>query len=103
MGAGLDAPQAALDGELDRPVVAQLEVQEAVVLGAAPVAAEQRVLPQHVEGAGDGAAVARRQHQDHAFGKAFAEALEERAGQVGVSPLAVARGDIALEERIPML
>ncbi len=58
LGARLDAPQAALDGELDRPVIAQLEVQEAVVLGAAPVAAEQRVLPQHVEGAGDGAAVA---------------------------------------------
>ena len=41
--AGLDHLQLALDGEVDRLVVADLEMQEGVVLDAAPVAAVERV------------------------------------------------------------
>ncbi len=43
LGAGLDAGELVRDGEFDRLVVAELEMQERVVLDAAPVAAEQRV------------------------------------------------------------
>ncbi len=43
LGAGLDALELAIDGELDGLVVAELEMQERVVLDGAPVAAEQRV------------------------------------------------------------
>ena len=43
LGAGLDALELAVDGELDGLVIADLEMQERVVLDRAPVAAEQRV------------------------------------------------------------
>ena len=51
--AGLDPLQAALDGELDRPVIAALEMQEAVFAVRPPVAAVDRVAAENVEGAGD--------------------------------------------------
>ena len=43
LGAGLDAGELVLDGVLDGLVVAELEMQERVVLDRAPVAAEQRI------------------------------------------------------------
>ena len=43
LGAGLDALELVVDGEVDGLVVAELEMQERVVLDGAPVAAEQRV------------------------------------------------------------
>ena len=41
--AGLDALELVRDGELDGLVVAELEMQERMMLDRAPVAAEQRV------------------------------------------------------------
>ena len=43
LGAGLDPLQPMRDGVVDGLVVAGLEMQEAVILGAAPVAAVERV------------------------------------------------------------
>src|ERR1043165_4453577 len=48
--AGLDPAQAALDGKVDRLIVADLEMQERVVLDGAPVAAEQGVRADTVDG-----------------------------------------------------
>src|SRR5262249_34901718 len=62
LGAGLDAAKFVLDGVLDRLVVAQLEMQERMVLDRAPVAAEQRVGADEIDGAGDEAAVALGHH-----------------------------------------
>src|SRR5688572_16782933 len=54
--AGLDAGEAAFDGEVDRLVVAELEMQEGMVLEAAPVASVEGVSADEVEGPGDRAA-----------------------------------------------
>ena len=51
--AGLDPLQAALDRELDRAVIAALEMEERVFAVAAPIAAIDRVAAEDVEGAGD--------------------------------------------------
>src|SRR5215470_19344086 len=52
-GAGLDAGELVLDGVLDRLIIADFEMQERVLLDAAPVAAEQRVGADEVDGARD--------------------------------------------------
>ena len=58
--AGFDPREPAGDREIAGLVVAQLEMQERVVLGLAPVAAEERVTADEIERAGDGLAVAHR-------------------------------------------
>ena len=58
LGARFDPIQAVRDGEVDRLVVADLEVQEAMILDATPVAAEQSVGADEVECSGDVAALA---------------------------------------------
>ena len=54
--AGLDARQAVGDGPIDRLVVAELEMQERLLLDRAPVAAVERVGADEIERAGDVAA-----------------------------------------------
>ena len=56
--ARLDPLEAAGDGKVDRLVVADLEMQEGVVLDAAPVAAVEPPVADEVDGAGDVAAAA---------------------------------------------
>src|SRR6478735_6842135 len=55
--AGFDRLQSALDREIDRLIITHLEMQERVMLDRAPVAAEQRVRADEIDGAGDPAAV----------------------------------------------
>src|ERR1700722_17552096 len=50
--ARLDRLQAALNGEIDRLVIADLEMQERMMLDRAPVAAEQRIGADEIDGAG---------------------------------------------------
>src|SRR5206468_1459074 len=57
-GAGLDAAELVLDRIVDRLIVADLEMQERVLLDAAPVAAKQDIGADEVDGARDPAAVA---------------------------------------------
>src|SRR6476661_237962 len=52
LGTGLDALELAIDGELDGLVIADLEMQERVVLDGAPMAAEQCVAADEIDGAG---------------------------------------------------
>src|SRR5258706_13869006 len=57
LGAAFEERDAALDAELDRLVIAGLEVQPRHVLAAAPVAPVEGVAPEEVEGRGDRLAV----------------------------------------------
>ncbi len=56
--AGLDRLQAARNRKIDRLVVADLEMQERVMFDRAPVAAEQGVGADEIDGAGDPASAA---------------------------------------------
>ena len=103
LGAGLDASQFLRDRELDGLVVADLEMQERVVLDRAPVAAVERVRADEIDGAGDPAAGALRHDQDDAVGHALADQRIELAGEVGAAPFARAGLHVEVEERVPGL
>ena len=101
LGAGLDAGELVRDRELDRLVVAELEMQERVVLDRAPVAAIQRVGADEVERAGNLSAGALGHDQQDVVAHALADQREERAGEVGPAPFARAGLHVEGEERIP--
>ena len=101
--AGLDDLEAALDREFDRLIVADLEMQERMMLDRAPVAAEQRVRADEVDRARDPATVAFRHHQQHVIAHAFADQREECARQIRPSPFARAGLHVEGEERVPRL
>src|SRR5262245_5045570 len=101
LGAGLDAAKLVLDGVLDRLVIAQLEMQERMVLDRAPMAAEQRVGADEINGAGDEAAVALGHHQQDAVGHLFPDQRIELPREVGAPPFARAGLHVKLEERVP--
>ena len=103
LGTGLDALELAIDGELDGLVVAELEMQERVVLDGAPMAAEQRVAADEIDGAGDEAAGALGHHQHDLVGHALADQRVELSGQVGPAPFARAGLHVELEEGVPGL
>ena len=99
--AGLDHLQPLGDREVDRLVVADLEMQEGVVLDAAPVAAVKRVRADEVDRAGDVAAVALGHDQQHVVGHALADQREEFAVEVGPAPFAAAGVHVEGEELVP--
>ena len=103
LGAGLDPAQSAREREIDRLIVADLEMQERPVLDRAPVAAVERVVADEIDRAGDIAPGAARHHQEHAVGERRADQIEESAGEIGAAPFARARMHVELEERVPML
>src|SRR6202023_3874133 len=86
--ARLDTLEPARYRELDRLVIAQLEVQERVVLGCAPVAAVERVRAHEVDGAGDVASGALRHHQRDPLAHGLADERIERARQIRPAPFA---------------
>lgn len=63
LGAGLDAGQPLRDGPVDGAVIAQLEMQEGVILDAAPIAAVKRIGSDQVQRPGHRPPVPQRQHQ----------------------------------------
>src|ERR1700722_10794593 len=88
---GLDGFQAARNRKIDRLIIADLEMQERMMLDRTPVAAEQRVAADEIDGARDVAASALRHHEQDAFGHRLADEGEELARQVRPSPFARAR------------
>ena len=62
-----------LDGELDRLIIADLEMQEGVLFEAAPVAAVQGVVADEIDCTGDVAAIALGHHQQDAVGQPLAD------------------------------
>src|SRR5271165_7277828 len=53
LGAGLDPPQSAVEREVDRLIIADLEMKERPVLDRAPVAAVERVVADEIDRACD--------------------------------------------------
>src|SRR5579883_1348692 len=100
--ARLDALQAMRDGEVDRAVVASLEMQEGEIAQTSPVAAIKRIAAEEIERAGDVAAALACHHQHHALGKARAEEVEEAPRQIGRAPFAIGGRAIEAKKRIPM-
>src|SRR6185295_17511487 len=77
LGATLEERDAPLDAELDRLVVARLEVQARDVLDRAPIAAVQRMRAVQVERGGDASPVALGDDQEHVARHALREQPEE--------------------------
>src|ERR1700722_4080454 len=103
LSASLDAAQSAREREVDRLIVADLEMQKRPELDCAPVPAVQRVVANEVDGAGDIASGAARHDQEHAVGEGRADQFEESAGQVRAPPLSRAGMHVELEEGVPVL
>ncbi len=68
-----DTLEPVLDREIDRPVIAKLEMEERKFLAAAPVAAIERVPSRQVQRAGDRHTVLFRQHQHDALTEPLAQ------------------------------
>src|SRR5262249_34546236 len=101
LGAGLDAGELVLDGVLDGLIIAELEVQERVVLACAPMAAEQRVRANEVDGAGDPAPVALGHHQQDAVAHLLADERIKLPRQIRTAPFARAGFHVEGEEGVP--
>src|SRR5215470_1115793 len=86
--AGFDSCKPALNREIDCLIIANLEMQEVVMLDGAPVAAEQRVGADEVDGAGDPAAVALGHHEQHVLAHGLADLREEGSREVWAAPFA---------------
>src|SRR3954452_14629676 len=71
--AGLDHPQAALDREINRLVIADLEMQERMMLDRAPIAAEQRIGADKIDRARDPATVPLGHYQQHVLAHGLAD------------------------------
>ncbi len=71
------------------------------MLDRAPVAAEQRVGADEIDGAGDPAVVAPRHDQEHVVRHALADQREEGAGEIGPAPFARAGLHVEGKERVP--
>ena len=102
LGAGVEAGEPVPDAVLDQAVVADLEVQAAVLLGAAPVAAEEGIAAREAVGAGHVAPAAPREHEEDPIGERRRHRDEEREGQRGVSPFAVVGGAVQRVVRAPV-
>src|SRR5690348_12603532 len=77
--AGLDALQSAGDRELDRLVIAALEMKEFVIAVAAPIAAVDRILAEQVKRAGNVVDAAPGQEEYDPFRHPFANHPEKAA------------------------
>src|SRR6476660_2544484 len=79
----LEEPDAALDAEFKRLVVARLEMKAGHMLDASPVAPVEGRRPEDVQRGGDGLRVALRDHQQEVVGHAARDLAEELAREVG--------------------
>src|SRR5579885_3216357 len=101
LGPGLDARQPVSDGIFDRLVIADLEMQERMMLDRAPMAAEQRAVADEVDRPGDEAAGPLRHDQHGLVRHGLPDEGKEFAGQVGTPPLARAGLHVECEEGVP--
>src|SRR5690349_2426509 len=85
---GFDNLQLVLDRKIDRLIVADLEMQERMMLDRAPVAAEQRIRADKIDGARDPSAVAPGHDQENVLAHALADQRKELAREIGPAPLA---------------
>ena len=102
LGAGVEPSEPVADAVLDQPVVADLEVQPAVVFGTAPVAPEEGVASHEAVGAGDVAAGAACEHHQRLVRERLRDACEERRGQCRVAPFPVVGRAVQRMVRVPL-
>ena len=81
-GAGFEAIEPNANRMLDGGIITNVEVQEWMFLGAAPVAPLHRLVVAHVEGAGDDLAIALGEHETEIGGEAFVQFVEKLLGQI---------------------
>src|SRR6476620_5224743 len=97
-----DDGEAVRNGEIDGLVVANLEMQVAVLLECAPIAAEQRILADEIQRAGDIAAIASGEDEKNIVLHDFADQAEELAIEIGAAPFSRAGIHVEVEEGVPM-
>src|SRR5579872_6450563 len=102
LGPRLDPPQAAGEREVDRLIIADLEMKERVVLDRPPVAAVERVVAEKIDRAGDIASRPARHDEERAVGEYRPDQIEEGAGEVGAAPFARAGLHVEFEEGVPV-
>src|SRR5271165_4004976 len=101
LGSGLYARQPVLNGILDGLVIAELEMQERVVLNGPPMTAEQRVGTDEIDCAGNPPLGALGHYQKDAVAHLLADQRIERAREIGATPLAGSGLHVEFEEGIP--
>src|SRR5919112_1372341 len=99
---GFDPIEPVGDGEGDGLVVADLEMQEWMILDAAPVASVEAPVSDEVNGARDVAPAALGHHQEQPVRHALADQGEEAAIEIGPPPFARAGIHVKGEEGVPM-
>src|SRR5689334_1050201 len=99
--AGFDDLQPVLDRKIDRLIVADLEMQERMVLDRTPIAAEQRIRADEIDGARDPSAVALGHDQENVLAHALADQRKELPREIGPSPFARAGFHVEAEEGVP--
>ena len=99
---GFDLGQAMADGEVDCLIIAGLEMQAGVVLGAAPIAAIESIAADEVQRPGDPAAVAFAKNQQGVVAHGLVDQVEECAGQIRAPPFPHAGILIKLPEHVPV-
>src|SRR5262249_15476858 len=101
LSAGLDASELVLDRILDGLIVAELEMQERMMFYGTPMAAEQGVRADEIDGSGDPTSVSFRHHQQDAIPHLLADDRVERSREIGSAPFARAGLHVELEEMVP--
>ncbi len=99
--AGLDPLQAVADRVIDRLIITHLEVQERMVLDRAPVAPEQRLRADEIDGPRDPASLALRHHQQHVVAHGLADQRIEFSIEIGAAPFARPGLHVELEIGVP--
>src|SRR4029079_14747085 len=98
-----EALDAALDAELQRLVVAGLEVESRDELDAAPIASVKRGGREEVEGGRDGPPLLLGDHEQHLVPHALADHPEEGAIEIWGRPVLGVGAPVAAVEEIPIL
>src|SRR5690606_1690248 len=101
--ARFDTLQPMFDGVVDGAVVAGFEMQKAVILDAAPVAAIEAVAAFKIKCARDIAPVAGDHHQYDLIGEISAKQAEKFAVEIGRAPFAASGIHVESEKRIPVM
>src|SRR5882724_13121525 len=101
--APLEDTDAALYAELQRLVIADLEMQQRHVADRAPVAAVQHERRENIEGARDRLSIELGKHHHEVFGKRLAEPPEELQIEIGRRVMRAVRVVVAAREKAPVL
>src|SRR5580704_8997918 len=102
LSASLDAGECARNREFDRLIIADLEMQEGVLLDGPPIAPVERVPPEKINGARDIAAVALGHDEENMIAHRSAHMRKKSAVEIGRPPFARACIHIETKKYVPM-